>query len=520
MTQFRLNLRVSGWSIVQRDIVLALVCVFAQASYLLTGYLQNGFLGFPLDDAWIYQTYARNLAVSGEWAFVAGQPSTGSTSILWTPLLVPGHWLPVNPFWWANFVGLLALIGGVLGAARFYDEEHPVLAFLIGTAVALEWHMVWVSTSGMETILFTSLLIWFWRGVIHHNPATHGHQLREGFALGLFGGVLMLARPEGLLALAVAGVYGLFANGNLLARIKWGAAAGVGLGISLLFFLGFNYALSGEVLPNTFYAKQTEYEILRTLPLTLRLWQQINVAFVGAHLFLLPGLIVAVALIVRRKQYVLLLPLIWVFLHWVLYAYRLPVTFQHGRYIIPTIPFLVIYGVWGAAQVVRLRSRDQSVRVASTAWVAICAALFPAVLIVLGAPAYSRDVSFIENDIVASARWVEANTDDDSLIALHDIGAVGYFAPRPLLDLAGLVSPDVIPFMTDDRQLLAYIIGQGAEYLIVFPGWSPAYENLTASESLCAVWSAADEEGYQLSSSELGPMTVYEVSPDRPCVQP
>jgi len=32
---------------------------------------------------------------------------------------------------------------------------------------------------------------------------------------------------------------------------------------------------------------------------------------------------------------------------------------------------------------------------------------------------------------------------DDDLIAAHDIGAIGYFAPRPILDLAGLISPDV-----------------------------------------------------------------------------
>jgi len=35
--------------------------------------------GFPLDDAWIHQTYARNLGLSGMMAFTPGEPSAGST---------------------------------------------------------------------------------------------------------------------------------------------------------------------------------------------------------------------------------------------------------------------------------------------------------------------------------------------------------------------------------------------------------------------------------------------------------
>ncbi len=518
MGYFKATFNLVTWSTRQRDLVLVIICILAQGVYLLTGYLQNAGFGFPLDDAWIYQTYARNLAENGQWAFVAGQPSTGSTSLLWTPLLVPGQWL--NAFWWTNFVGLLCLIAAALGAARFLSDDKPAFATLIGLAVAVEWHMVWMAASGMETILFTALLIWFWRGVIRHDPAKRGHSPREGLTLGLFGGVLMLTRPEGALALAIAGLYGFSVNGPLGDRLKWGLMAGVGFGAALAVFLGFNYAISGVLLPNTFYAKQTEYEILRTLPLTIRFWRQINVAFVGAHLLLLPGVITMVVNSVRRNNRVLLLPLIWVVLHWLMYAYRLPVTFQHGRYIMPTIPFLVIYGIWGAASVVRLRSRDQAERTASMVWSVVCAALFPTILIMLGAPAYAQDVAFIEDEIVASAQWVAANTEPDTLIALHDIGAMGYFAPRPLLDLAGLVSPEVIPFMNSERQLLDYIIAEEAQYVIVFPGWSDAYTQLVTDPALCPVWSAAEQPEYQQASSDLGAMTVYAVSPDKPCLNP
>ena len=57
-------------------------------------------LGFPLDDAWIHQTYARNLGLHGVMAFSPGQPSTGSTSFAWTVLLAAGYLLKIPFFIW------------------------------------------------------------------------------------------------------------------------------------------------------------------------------------------------------------------------------------------------------------------------------------------------------------------------------------------------------------------------------------------------------------------------------------
>jgi hypothetical protein len=97
------------------------------------------------------------------------------------------------------------------------------------------------------------------------------------------------------------------------------------------------------------------------------------------------------------------------------------------------------------------------------------------------------------------------------VVAAHDIGALGYFAPRPLIDLAGLVSPEVIPFMTDGDALGDYVVEKDADYLVVFPAWSHAYEKLVADPCFSPVW-AADESIGAVEPSPLGPMTVYEVT--------
>jgi len=44
--------------------------------------------------------------------------------------------------------------------------------------------------------------------------------------------------------------------------------------------------------------------------------------------------------------------------------------------------------------------------------------------------------------------------------------------------MAGLVSPEVIPFIRDEPQLSAWLDRSGADYLETFPGW---YPSLTAA---------------------------------------
>src|SRR5450759_3567603 len=66
-------------------------------------------IGFPLDDAWIHQTYARNLALRGEWSFIPGKVSGGSTAPLWSALLAIGFWLRLAPLVWTYSLCALSL---------------------------------------------------------------------------------------------------------------------------------------------------------------------------------------------------------------------------------------------------------------------------------------------------------------------------------------------------------------------------------------------------------------------------
>ena len=60
------------------------------------------------------------------------------------------------------------------------------------------------------------------------------------------------------------------------------------------------------------------------------------------------------------------------------------------------------------------------------------------------------------------------------MIAVHDVGAAGYYLQdHQLLDLAGLIAPDVIPFLRDQPRLMEYILAHHTAYLETSAAWHP-----------------------------------------------
>jgi hypothetical protein len=91
----------------------------------------------------------------------------------------------------------------------------------------------------------------------------------------------------------------------------------------------------------------------------------------------------------------------------------------------------------------------------------------------IGAKGYAEDVAIIESEMVVTAKWAAANLPPEALLAVHDIGAIGFFDDHAILDLAGLVSPQVVPFIRDEAKLSDFLSAQGADYLIAFPDFYP-----------------------------------------------
>ncbi|MBZ0306870.1 MAG: hypothetical protein K8I82_12445, partial [Anaerolineae bacterium] len=253
---------------VRRDgIFLALAALAVSFFVFLAD--QRHDLGFPLDDSWIHQTYARNLADYGEWAFVRGEPSAASTAPLYSLLLAVGHGLNLAPYFWAHLMGIISLTAGAIFAARIGEQLFPKIPYIgwaTGLSVLLSWHLVWAAASGMETMIFSTLTLvlinFSWRELDERSTRFQSVILRGG-SFGILAALTTLARPEGVM---LAGLIGL---AMLVARPQgwrnlfiYGMGSAIGFGLLISPYLLLNLQLTGGLLPDTAAAKQADMLIV------------------------------------------------------------------------------------------------------------------------------------------------------------------------------------------------------------------------------------------------------------------
>ncbi|MBI4830145.1 MAG: hypothetical protein HY801_01020 [Candidatus Lindowbacteria bacterium] len=86
---------------------------------------------------------------------------------------------------------------------------------------------------------------------------------------------------------------------------------------------------------------------------------------------------------------------------------------------------------------------------------------------------YARGVENINSMQVRIGRWVRENSSPDAVLAVNDIGAIAYFSERKILDLVGLVTPEVLPYRKKQDGIFQFVALNKPDYVIIFPNWFP-----------------------------------------------
>jgi hypothetical protein len=344
---------------------------------------------------------------------------------------------------------------------RVVNPWQPAYAWLAAFVMLLDYHLVWAALSGMETLLFGLIIL----------ILIPGREIWKysDTLLGLLIGLSVWIRPDGLLLLFPVGLT-IFATESHIDKFIRRMVAVVSIFLVLFIaYLSFNFLTAGSLWPSTFYAKQAEYASLINLPIHIRMTQLYSQPLIGVGLLLLPGFLVFGYRAVITRNWYVIAGYLW-FIGFVgMYVFRLPVIYQHGRYIIPVVPLYLLYGLCGLPHLFDMLG-ERLRFILSRAWVG-------SLLLVAfgfwwwGGQAYALDVAIIEMEMVDTSKWIAANTAPNAKIAAHDIGALGYFGGREILDLAGLISPEVIPIIRDEVKLAGFISEFEADYLFTFKDW-------------------------------------------------
>ncbi|MBN2433541.1 MAG: hypothetical protein JXQ27_18890 [Acidobacteria bacterium] len=427
--------------------------ILAVGTAVLLGYLLPGESGGALDDTYIHFQFARNLAGGHGFSFNPGQPMPGDTSPLWV-LLLAGVYLITGEF--VISATILAGIFLILSAAMVYRlgrvlQLGPLMAVSAALLTLLAGRYSWAAFS-METALFGFLSL---AALLRQ---VNGRRLTAAGTAAL----AALARPEGYLLVALFLLDDLVdvrrtAEGLAIGWRSLRQTMGAGLLAALLVapWIVFCLATIGRPFPTTFYAKA----VLVRLPAAEYLGGAVGY-WVQDQVILFVCLPLGIYLAFRRLPG-LALPALWLLVLPLVNAVVAPNLWYYGRYIAPLVPLQILLGVVGMAWVGR-HVRGLSLRCGRRD----CSAILRhrgtralVLVLVLGlsladAIHWMKIYEWYQQDItrmhVTVGHWLRQNTPPDARIACMEVGGIGFYAQRELVDVLGLITPAAL-----DRLLAA-----------------------------------------------------------------
>jgi hypothetical protein len=498
-----------------------LLYVALAGAYMAAELVVAGRLGPPLDDGWIYMAFARSVSLGEGMTYPGHEGSIASvTGPVWCGLLAAAFWLLGPAVWVTKTCGVVAALFALYGVHRLgrvaTGDARVAAAAVALVAVTPRFH--WGALSVME--------VPFYVGAVALGLAWHLERRDRKSAAWLPSAILLLAagwaRPECFVFAVLAALHRRRAR-DLVAVVALLALYPVyhlwvwGHPLPTTF-----YAKAATTTPLAVLARDGFLSAVSATSRDAALELGAFAAYLPTFLpMLVPGFLAGVRRGLHERNgvpFVVVCLVVFVVARGVL-GFS-PPWFQHGRYFqhafalfaivclhgmvwtrvshgfalaslvpvvaamalqpelamllawdwrtsSPRVPIeqMALWIVWLPAAAFSLVAlfgwwRARGAPVGRPPLWALVAWLGPAV--VLGGVRHSWGVRDTYALNVAMAEQVRALVPAGELVACHDIGALGWFAERPLLDLAGLGSPEVVrgPRRADGTVDIARILAE------------------------------------------------------------
>lgn len=441
--------------------------------------------GFPLDDSYIHQTMARNLARTGVLGFHAGVTSPGSTSLLWA-YIQAANWklLGIDPviFNLALSWVLLVIIGMLLYLLVRRDGLPWRYSLAFAVIPAFSGNFVWLGLIGMEHLLFVALVLagiylWFESGRV------------TAILAGASFGLVVLTRPEAIILCPLL----VFLMRKAKREWRDFASAVAVWGVFVAVLLLSNLHTAGSLLPGTMqgrswlYFRQTggphslnsiegfcfdwairpamDFSLWRTRPVAhfydkvLLIFVPVTLACIGACWLL-------------RKSARMRLLFLLAAGHFCFYLIAFPAIGHGARY--QPLNLLLLFPCMFFGLVVLLRRMSKP-------FPALVGMVVFAVLIVASVASLRTwrvvtvdGIAHINNTHGRAAAWLLQNTPPTERVAAFDIGRISYTSGRYIVDIGDLTDPSFNEYLKQ-RRALSYIEEKHAS-VVVLPGNGFAFD--------------------------------------------
>ena len=417
------------------------------AGLVLAAALMWPIRAYLTDDTFIHLQYARHLAGGFGLVFNPGERVYGCTSPLWVTLLADGMLLGLDGLMVAKIVGALATlvsVGLFLQLTRRTLQDPWVRAVATVAWAGHAWMVRW-SVSGMETALAVALTL---AGFV---AFTEGRMWgSRPVRTGALWSLAALTRPEAGMLLLLWGAFLLIDTDTRdgLRRLLAGTVPAVLIYGGWLLFAHFYF---GTLWPQTLAAKTVGGGSLVARSDDVKRLLELVISTDGALAALLVLALLAGgrALWPSRPTAQRFLPWCWVVGVPLLYLAR-GVTVL-SRYLLPVLPVLA----WLAWRALERWWIGESASPARRRGARVALTVVAAVVVIQNAFVYRTRVvpqvetftPALEQSLLRWGTWFHDHTGPEAVIAAPDIGAVGYASDRRVVDLAGLVTPEMVPFL-------------------------------------------------------------------------
>jgi hypothetical protein len=406
-----------------------------------------GYINFRQDDAYIFYTYAKNIAEGHGYVFNLGEKVNATTSPLYTLILASVYFLvrfistdslPAI----SNFISVVSILAIVYIIGKMIKDEKMSIIFpLIFLANPLLKYGV-----GMETFLNLALIVYSVYLIVEKKTSL------AAFIMGLS----VLARLDSILFVGVLFIY-YFLKNKKLPPLK---SIFVFM-VTLLPWFIFSKIYFNSFLPTTIAVKlsQKDFKLYGT-----------GLVFLKGFFISMPGTILSASILILgfvisaffllRNKFVLLKneSLLLIFISFgilfAIYAFILNAPPYQWYYTPFVIPISIIFTYFLSEFFIK-----NSLKYFILTFLFILAALLPIRTLAQGFnPRYSNYTNAID--------WLNKKAKKQSILGVDEIGIMGYYFEKgKIIDALGLVTPDVLPHLKQ-KDFSWYIIKYKPDYII------------------------------------------------------